>query len=193
MYHLIRRIHLYANLVLVLFLMMYFVSGYMMIHTGWFSTSNHPEPVQTAALESSANRPVEKVAVDVKKQLHMVGRIVFPTTQPPGMTRFWITHPGTITRVDIVASENLMRIYTVREGFIGVLIMLHKICGYDDKALYNFCTLFCDLSGLAMIVFALSGVYLWWKRTKHHFWGIVCLTSSCVYAAGVMLYLAFAP
>jgi hypothetical protein len=193
MYHLIRRIHLYANLVLVLFLMMYFVSGYMMIHTAWFPTSNYPEPVQTATLESSANRPAGQVAADVKNQLRIPGRISLSTTQPEGMTRFWIIHPGTMTRVDVATSDRQIQISPVHTGFIGILVMLHKINGYDDKALYNVCTLFCDLSGLAMIVFALSGVYLWWMRTKSHFWGIACLSVSCLYAAAVMLYLAFAP
>jgi hypothetical protein len=193
MYHLIRRIHLYSSLVIILFLMMYCVSGYMMIHGPWFASSNHPAPVQTARLESIANRPAEELAADVKKQLHLPGRIQFPATQPANMTRFWINHPGTMTRVDVATSEKLIRISTVRTGLIGTLVMLHKIAGYDDVPLFNLYAVFSDLSGVAMIVFALSGVYLWWKRTRNHFWGIACLTISCTYAAGVMIYLAFAP
>jgi hypothetical protein len=193
MYHLIRRIHLYSSLVIILFLMMYFVSGYMMIHGPWFHTSNHPQPVQTAALESSADCPPEQVAANVKKQLHMVGRIQFPVTQPAGMTRFWINHPGTMARVDVSPSDKLIRISTVRTGLIGTLVMLHKIAGYDDIPLYDLYAVFSDLSGVSMILFALSGVYLWWMRTKNHFWGILCLAASCAYAAGIMLYLAYAP
>src|SRR2546430_13836210 len=104
MYHLIRRIHLYSSLVIILFLMMYFVSGYMMIHGPWFATSNHAEPAQTVPLESSANRAAEELAADVKKQLHLAGRIQFPATQPADMTRFWINHPGTMARVAVAAS-----------------------------------------------------------------------------------------
>ena len=193
MYHLIRRIHLYLSLIIILFLMMYFVSGYMMIHTTWFHSGNLPQPVQTAALESRADGPQEQVAANVKKQLHVVGRIQYPTTQPEGMTRFWINHPGTMMRFDVTTSDKLIRITTVRTGIIGTLVMLHKIAGYDDVPLYNLYALFSDLSGVSMILFALSGVYLWWMRTKNHFWGILCLIASCAYAAGVMLYLAFAP
>ena len=35
-YNVIRRIHLYAGLVVLVFLMMYFASGYVMIHRQWF-------------------------------------------------------------------------------------------------------------------------------------------------------------
>jgi hypothetical protein len=70
--------------------------------------------------------------------------------------------------------------------------MLHKVAGYDDVPLFNLCALFGDLSGVSMIVFALTGVYLWWKRVRNHTWGIVCLTASCGYAIGLMFYLAYA-
>jgi hypothetical protein len=193
MYDLIRKVHLYSCLVIVMFLMMYFVSGYMMTHGTWFHSSNRSEPVQTAELESSADRPAEQVAADVKKQLHLVGRIQFPATQPTGMTRFWINHPGTMTRVDVSTSDKVIRIATVHTGLIGVLVMLHKVAGYDDQLQYNLCALFSDLSGVSMIVFALSGVYLWWMRTRNHLWGILCLIASCGYGGGIILYLMYAP
>jgi hypothetical protein len=193
MYHLIRRIHLFSSLVVILFLMMYFITGYMMIHGEWFHTSSHADPVQTAALESSADRPAEEVAADVKKQLHIVGRIQFPATQPSGMTRFWIIHPGTTVRVDVATNEKLIRMYPVRFGLIGTLVVLHKTAGYDDQPIHDLCALFSDLSGFSMIVVALTGVYLWWMRTRNRLWGILCLIASCAYAAGIMLYLAYAP
>jgi hypothetical protein len=193
MYHLIRRIHLYSSLVIIVFLMMYFVSGYMMTHVSWFPSSNHPEPVQTANLESSPDRPAEQVAADVKNQLHLPGRIQFPVTQPAGMTRFWINHPGTMTRVDVSTADGVIRVFPVHAGLIGALVMLHKVAGYDNQPAYNLCALFCDLCGVSMILFALTGVYLWWMRTKNHLWGILCLIASCAYAAGILLYLAYAP
>ena len=53
MYDLIRKIHLYCGLIILIFLMMYFVSGYMMIHRPWFVTPPPPPTTQTANLEST--------------------------------------------------------------------------------------------------------------------------------------------
>ena len=48
-------------------------------------------------------------------------------------------------------------------------------------------------AAVVMLFLLVSGVYLWWKRAKNRAWGVLCLTASCAYAAGVMLYLAYAP
>jgi len=193
MYNVIRKIHLYCGLIILIFLMMYFVSGYMMAHRPWFLTAPPPPTTQTAQLASTGARPVEQLAADVQKQLGLVGRIEFPQNQPAEMTRFWVVRPGVMMRVDIPAREHIIHVSTQRVGLVGTLIMLHKVCGYDGQLIFDIYAFFCDLAGLSMILFAISGVYLWWRRVKNHFWGAICLIASCAYAAGMVLYLAFAP
>ncbi|HEY8748917.1 MAG TPA: PepSY-associated TM helix domain-containing protein [Tepidisphaeraceae bacterium] len=193
MYNFIRKIHLYAGLIILIFLMMYFISGFMMVHRPWFVAASPPPTTQTAPLQSSDPLPPEQLAANVKKQLSLAGRIQFPQTQPPGMTRFWVVRPGTMIRVDIPTKEHQIHLSTQRVGLVGILIMLHKVSGSDDQLLFDVYAFFCDLAGLSMILFAVSGVYLWWKRVKNHTLGIVCLTASCAYAAGMMLYFAYAP
>src|SRR5947199_9198351 len=109
------------------------------------------------------------------------------------MTRFWINRPGTMIRIEVPARQRQIHLTTQRVGVVGTLIMLHKINGYDDQLLFDAYALFCDLAGLSMILFAVTGVYLWWKRTRNRVPGILCLLASCAYAAAVMLHLAFAP
>ena len=69
---------------------------------------------------------------------------------------------------------------------------LHKIAGYDDQPLFDLYALFCDLAGFSMILFAFTGIYLWWKCAKNHALGIAFLMASCAYAIGMMLYFAYA-
>ena len=193
MYNVIRKTHLYCGLIILIFLMMYFVSGYMMVHRPWFLAAPPPPTTQTAALESPAALAPDQLAAAVQKQLRLVGRIQFPQKQPPEMTRFWINRPGTMIRVEVPARERQIHLTTQRVGLVGTLIMLHKVSGYDDQLIFDAYAFFCDLAGLSMILFAISGVYLWWKRVKNHTWGILCLLASCAYAAAMMLYLAYAP
>jgi hypothetical protein len=165
----------------------------MMAHRPWFVTAPPAPTTQTAALESTDALPAEQLATEVQKKLGLAGRIQFPQKQPAEMTRFWVVRPGTMIRVDVPAQEHLIHVTTQRVGLVGTLIMLHKVCGYDGQLIFDAYAFFCDLSGLSMILFAISGVYLWWKRVKNHFWGALCLIASCAYAAGMMLYLAYAP
>src|SRR6266404_3798201 len=168
--------------------MMYFVSGYMMAHRPWFVTAPPPPTTQTAPLESAAAAlPAKQLAAEVQKKLGLVGRIQFPQIQPAEMTRFWVVRPGAMIRVDIPAREHLIHLSTQRVGLVGTLIMLHKVSGYDDNPIFDAYAFFCDFAGLSMILFAITGVYLWWKRVKNHAWGLLCLTASCAYAAGMML------
>ena len=44
MYDAIRKIHLYCGLIVLLMLMMYFFSGYVMIHRAWFGGQEGKPP-----------------------------------------------------------------------------------------------------------------------------------------------------
>lgn len=118
MYHVIRKIHLYAGLVVMVFLMMYFVSGYVMIHRPWFG-----------------------------------GR---------------------------------------ESATAATLVKLHRIHGYGGGFVRNAFIVFNDLAAASCILFALSGVYLWWKTAKRKIWGVFCLAASCAYGISMVLYLMFA-
>jgi len=193
MYNALRKIHLYCGLIILIFLMMYFVSGYIMVHRPWFMTALPPPTVQTATLESAGPLSDEAVAAAVKKQLALPGRIQFPLQKPAGETLFWVNRPGSMVRVDVFTQTRRIKLTNQPAGLVGTLIMLHKVAGYDNVPLFDVYAFFCDLAGLSMILFAVTGVYLWWKRVKNHTLGIICLTASCAYGIGMMLYLVYAP
>ena len=135
----------------------------------------------------------EQLAANLQKQLGLSGGIQFPPGQPPNLIRFFGIRPGTTVRVDVSTQDKQIRVITQRYGWVGTLIVLHKIEGYGARPLVNASVFFRDLAALSMIVFAISGVILWWKSVKNHFWGSVCLIVSCGYATGMMLYFAYAP
>jgi hypothetical protein len=198
MYNVIRKFHLWCGLIVMTFLMMYAVSGAIMTHRPWFNMGAHrPAPtVQTVPLDASiaGAGSKEQLAADVQRHLKLDGRIQFPQSQPSADdTRFWVNHPGTELRVDVLKREKLIRLTTQREPLVGKLIMLHKVNGYDAHPAYDAVALFADLTGVTMILFAFTGVYLWWKTAKNRLWGVLCLAASCAYGVGMMLYFAFAP
>lgn len=195
MYNLYRKIHLYSGLILLMYVMMFYVSGYMMTHRPWFLGAP-ATTTRTAVLEPGLLRlSNEPLAANLQKQLGLAGGIQFPLAQPPNLIRFFVIRPGTTVRVDVSSQDKLIRVITQRYGWVGTLIVLHKIEGYHARngLLSNASVFVGDLAALSMILFAITGVILWWKSVKNHFWGSVCLIASCGYAAGMMLYFAYAP
>ena len=197
MYNVIRKIHLYSGLVILVFLMMYFVSGYVMIHRPWFGgQSGKPPPgVRTESLAGyTGPREPEALAAYVVERFQLHGRanVPPPARQPQKSIRFNVVRPGMIQQVDIPRDGDTVTVTTTRENLAGVLVQLHRVHGYGGGWVWNTFVFFNDVASASCILFALSGVYLWWKTAKRRIWGMLCLAASCAYTIGTILYLMHA-
>ena len=197
MYNAIRKIHLYSGLVILVFLMMYFVSGYVMIHRPWFGgqAGKPPPNVRTESLaDYTGPREPAALAAYVVDRFSLRGRANIPPAerQPAKAIRFNVVRPGTIQQVEIPHDGDAVTITTTRENLAGVFAQLHRVHGYGGGWQWNAFVLFNDLASASCIVFALTGVYLWWKTAKRKVWGVLCLGASCAYTIGMVLYLMYA-
>ena len=195
MYNAIRKIHLYTGLVVLVFLMMYFVSGYVLIHRPWFGgEEGKPDPAtrtESLAAYNGARTP-EVLAAYVAERFGLHGQLNVPPPerQPKDAIRFNVFRPGTIHEVRIPHDGEVVNIRTTRENLAGLFVHLHRIHGYGAGGWpFNAYVFFNDLASFSCILFALSGVYLWWKTAKRRIWGVLCLAASCAYGLSVILYL----
>jgi hypothetical protein len=192
MYNAIRKIHLYTGLIVLVFLMMYFVSGYVLIHRNWFGGQrNKPDPttVTQSLADYTGPRQPRPLADYVADRFALRGRINVPPVQPNHAIRFNIFRPGAVHQVEIPHDGDTVTITTLRENLAGILVHLHRIHGYGGGWFWNAFVLFNDLASFSCILFAVSGVYLWWKTAKQKLWGFLCLGASCAYGVGMILYL----
>jgi hypothetical protein len=197
MYNAIRKVHLYTGLVVLLFLMMYFVSGYVIIHRPWFGGQQGKPPanVRTEPLAGYAgSREPEALAAYLAERFELRGRVNVPPAarQPAKAIRFNVVRPGTIQQVEVPNDGDTVTITTTRENVAGVLAQLHRVHGYGGGWIWNAFVFFNDLASASCIVFALTGVYLWWKTVKRKIWGVLCLGASCAYTIGMIHYLMHA-
>src|SRR5262245_35312035 len=104
MYNVIRKIHLYTGLIILIFLMMYFVSGYVIIHRQWFG-GQEGKPEASVRKESLAGftgeRSPDALAAYVMDRFDLQGRanIPPPERQPKNTIRFNVMRPGTMHQV----------------------------------------------------------------------------------------------
>jgi hypothetical protein len=84
-------------------------------------------------------------------------------------------------------------ITSAHQGARQVMVQFHRLHGYGGGWMYDVWMVLYDLASAAMIVFALSGVYLWYKLTKRRALGWALLAVSFTFTAGTMIYLVNAP
>jgi hypothetical protein len=192
-YTLLRKIHLYAALSIMVFVVMYFVTGYPMIHHDWFP---HSEPVKTTRTESPAyTGPKEPAAYSnyLQETFDLRGKLTRQQRLKDGSWEFRYSRPGTFHEAVVTPAGDSVRITTREENAIDTMIGFHRLRGYGGGKLYNVWALLYDLASFSLIVFACTGIYLWYRLTKKKLLGWIFLGISYGYAAVTVLYLMYGP
>ena len=73
------------------------------------------------------------------------------------------------------------------------MIRLHRLHGFAGGLVYGAWAVLYDLVSFAMIAFAVTGVYLWYRRTKDRRLGWALLSVSWILFVVVTLSLRFTP
>ena len=193
LYTLFRKIHLYTGLVILVFVIMYFVTGYLMIHHKWFP---NPEAVNRTRTESLAyTGPMERVAYSkyLQETFGLGGK---PTQQgrlKDGSWSFRFSRPGTFHEAIVAPTGDSVKITTREVNAVDTMDGFHRLRGYGGGKLYSVWALLYDLASFSLIVFAFTGIYLWYRLTKKKLLGWIFLAISYGYAAVTVLYLMYAP
>ena len=90
MYNVFRKIHLYSGLIILMFLTMYFVSGYVMAHRSWLLPRPPAPKQQTVTLDVGQHPSAPRAGGLREESLALPGRIQFSRPQPPDETLFWV-------------------------------------------------------------------------------------------------------
>ena len=192
-YSILRKVHLYSGLAILAFVVMYFVTGYPMIHRGWFP---NPDAVKETRIEpvvyEGANDPVA-YSDYLQETFDLDGRVTSRRRQKDGSWEFRYSRPGTTHEAVLAPEGDSVRITTVMENAIETMISFHELHGYGSGKLYSAWALAHDAASFSLIVFAFTGIYLWYKLTKKKLLGWILLAVSYGYAVVTVMYLLYAP
>jgi hypothetical protein len=189
MHHLIRRIHLFAGLALLVFVLMYFVSGYVIVHRPWFGSNQPKTSTRQEPIEVPADLSEEGLSRYLQDKLGLRGQRRPANHQSDGSLRFSFVRPGTSYEVVIPAGQKEAKITERHGGGAEVLNGMHRLHGYRGGGLYVIWAIIYDLASAALIVFALSGIILWYQSTRPRWPGWCCLGLSFGFTASMVAYL----
>ena len=179
MYKTTRNIHLFLGLFAFAFLMMYGISAVQMAHNGWFKLKPSIKDWQVS-IESSGG--ARAVAAELMQKHGVRGQINQIRETPP-ITRFRIVRPGTTYDVQFDPETRLARVRTNTAGLLGMLNRIHHQAGIShDYGLLNVWGWFVVAVSVALVLIALSGIYLWFRIHTERVAGAVLLLLSLGYS-----------
>ncbi len=191
MYSWIRRLHLFTGLFLLVFVIMYFATGYVMIHGQWFPRGEPRKSTRTEPLAYVGDRSAPAFREYLEKTFAVRGKRQPARQQPDGSWRFNYIRPGENYEVAVSAAGDQATITRTEFGAVGLANGLHRLHGFGGGGLYDVWAVIYDLASAAMILFALSGIYLWHQSTQIRWPGWLCLALSFGFSAAMILYFLF--
>lgn len=189
LYEIIRKTHLYTGLSLLTFVVMYFVTGYVMIHGSWFPTSELRRTIRMELVPGAPELSPEAWSGYLQDRFGLSGKRLPPQPLKDGRLRFRYAHPGVVHEVTLSAGRDSAQVVRTDEPFLRLMNSYHRLRGYEGGGIYVLWSLLYDLASAAMILFAISGIYMWYKLTRRRWPGWVLLGLSLGYTIATVIYL----
>lgn len=171
----IRRTHMYLALFLTPWMVGYATSTLLMNHEAGRPAVFIKEGEQPYNTSFESGTPPRVVAGQILSDLNLEGTFGVAPPSPDGTL--------TITRQDIVAprritfypSDHRLTIERARTDAVGFLYRFHRRRGYEPPYAADRAMAFSvDLVIVAMVFWALSGLWMWWEMRVTRLWGLAC-------------------
>ncbi len=187
MYRWLRNTHLLLGLFSFAFLLMYGISAVQMSHNAWFKLK--PRVSESTVTVAAGQADARAVARELMDRHGLRGEITQVRASDGGWS-FRIVRPGTVCEVAYAAASGETKIRTNVAGFMGMLNRIHHAGGlWHEYRLLNIWGFFVGLVSLALIVSALTGLYLWFKLYNERLAGAILLALSLGYSFTLMVLL----
>jgi len=180
-YNLIRKIHLYTAFIIVSFIVMYFITGFMMKHGDWFPQSDAKVFSKKFDLHISKEMNEEEWSIYLQDKFDIHAQRKRSNKNNDGTISFKYSKPGEFSTVTLSADKSVATLRTQHFSAYGTFAGFHRLNGYGGGWLYDIYVFMLDLARIALLVFVVTGLYLWYKLIRKKTWGIIILSASIIY------------
>ena len=168
MHRIIRMIHLISSMILLVFLIMYTVTGIIITHHG-LPYGQQEISRSTILVERTMDSSPSEYAKYLKNQYAYKGRYGY-RQQENGNWDFHFQFPGEQVKVTLTPSQDTLFVETteVDRTLMTIAHNLHALRGFTGGWVYTLWALYYDLSAIAFILFGITGIYMWFKNRKRY-------------------------
>jgi len=191
LYKIIRMIHLISSMILLVFLIMYTVTGIVIAHHGLPRGGQELIKSEIPVERTMESSPSE-YARYLKKHHAYKGRYAYQQNDN-GNWEFHFYFPGERVKVTLTPSQDTLYIETtqVERTLMTVAHNLHGMRGFKGGWVYTVWAIYYDLSAVAFILFGLSGLYMWFKNRKRYPNGWWYLSAGVLIPLAIVLAFLF--
>jgi hypothetical protein len=187
MYKSIRQIHLFAAFVLTVFVLMYFVSGFVMIFEDSFQRKDTGVSVLKRHIPGIGAASGDTLVSLVKETFGVRGQYQIRRNNSGTVLTF--RHPGKEVQVVVQTLSDSTTCTIRKKNLVSVLHQFHRLHGYYGGANYIAWAIMYDLAAMSMILFAITGVFLWYKTERVRWPGWLILGAFTMLTAFTIYYL----
>jgi hypothetical protein len=181
-----RRLHLISSMIIFSFMLMYLVTGIIKINHNLFEVP----PVEEIRYSLPVEKPMEGTAREYSDYLlaefDLKGRINYKQNQKEDWI-FNYNFPGNNIQITLTPAQDSLYFQQWKQEntFFTVVNRMHVLRGFKGGWAYTVWAVMYDVSCVAMIVFAITGIIMWYRARKRFPYGWWFL------AAGILIPLAF--
>lgn len=189
MYQMIRKIHLFATLILATFVFMYFATGFVMIFEETFQRKATNVETIKEKINGVGSMELDSLLTWAIERFDLSGQFDVEETDELRTVRF--SHPGTTVRLKVLRDYDSVHVEISKGNFISVMHQYHRLHRYEGGLNYYAWAFVYDLSAISMIVFAITGVYLWYKTERKRLVGWLVLLASTLLTGSTIFYMIY--
>ena len=175
----VRRIHLFAALFMMPWLLMYALSTIVMNHHDFFRLSDDGFQTESEQLIRIPFDDRTKTAEQIMKTLRI--EETFDVQKQSGSNRLVILtrNPFIPRRITYIPGEGRLVVQRRSFHFASFLARLHQRAGFHhaDRR-ENAWAFSVDLTIVAIVFWCLSGLWMFYELRATHRWGILCLLTG---------------
>lgn len=189
MYDRIRQIHLFTAFILTVFVLMYFITGLVMIFENTFQRKDNSVTTIVKEIPGIRESSGDNLIAELRRNFQVSGQYQMQKTGARTVVDF--RHPGTEANVVLTDRSDSVKVTMKRKNFVAVMHQFHRLHGYHGGWNYRLWAFLYDLSALSMIVFAITGVYLWYKTERNRLPGWLILIGFTLFTGYTLIYLGY--
>jgi len=190
-YRIIRMIHLISSMILLVFLVMYTVTGIIITHHGL--PYGQTEVSKTVVpVERTMDSSPSEYARYLKRKYGYKGKYEY-RQQDNGNWIFNFHFPGEQVKVSLTPSQDTLFIEhtQIDRTLMTVAHNLHGLRGFTGGWVYIAWAIFYDLSAIAFILFGITGIYMWFRSRKLYPSGWWFLAAGIIFPLAIVFAFLF--
>ena len=167
---------------------MQIVSGFIITHSNWFPSSDPEVHLLNESFDLPKTLSEDELSLYIQDRYNIHGRCNTARKNDDGSYQFEYTRPGFHYNVNIIPDQKKITYKEEKKSLTRSLVEFHLWHKYGGGFVYDMYVFMKDLTAIAFIVFAITGIYMWYRSMKRKVLGLLILTISIGYTATVIYF-----